>query len=101
MERKGTSPPTDLSAVTARLHDGKLEIADGSPSRVKVSQVVWVNPDGARIEVAPGLLGYALAGQRMQWPMELPAKAKPGGSLRAHFNSDPDEQALALDRTDH
>jgi fimbrial chaperone protein len=99
LSRTGTIPPTDLSRISAHLHEGVLDIANAGTTRLKISGVAWVNPDGSRITLNPGLLGYVLAGQEMQWPMALPSTAKPGGSLRAHFNGDADEQALALDRT--
>ena len=98
LARTGDIPPTDLSHVTATLHDGVLAVTNSSASRIRISDVAWVNADGSVVPVHPGLLGYALAGKRMQWPLPLPAGAKAGGSLRARFNNDPDAQVLALDR---
>lgn len=98
LARTGNIPPTDLSIVTATLDDGQLEFANHGTSRIRISDVAWVNTDGSVVPVHPGLLGYALAGQRMRWPLPLPAGARHGGSLRARFNNDPDAQVLALDR---
>lgn len=99
--RTNTSMPTDLSKISTRLHGNTLEIGNAGPSRVRISRLDWVNPDGSKIKLASGLLGYVLAGQRMQWPMELPTDAKPGGSLQAHLNDDLDAHALVLDRSGH
>ena len=101
LARTGTIAPTDLSSISARLRDGVLDVANTGVTRLKISGLAWVNPDGSRVTLHPGLLGYVLAGQDMHWPMNLPPAAKPGGSLRAHFNGDADEQVLALDRTGH
>lgn len=101
LSRTDTIPPVDLSVASARLQDGVLAISNSGATRLKISALAWVNPDGSRVVLNPGLLGYVLAGQEMHWPLALPAAAKPGGSLRAHFNGEVDEQALALDRTGH
>jgi fimbrial chaperone protein len=101
LSRTGTIPPTDLSAISARLQGGELAISNAGTTRLKISALAWVNPDGSRVVLNPGLQGYVLAGEDMHWPLTLPTAAKPGGSLRAHFNGDADEQALALDRTGH
>jgi fimbrial chaperone protein len=101
LARTDTPPPTDLSTVAARLQGGVLDIANAGTTRLKISEVAWTNQDGTRVALHPGLLGYVLAGQDMHWPLALPPAARPGGSLRAHFNGDADEQALALDRTGH
>lgn len=99
LARTGTIPPTDLSTVSASLGNGVLDVGNGGAARIRISDVAWLNPDGSTILLKPGLLGYVLAGERMQWPMALPADARPDGSLTAHFNNDPDAQALALDPT--
>lgn len=89
------SPPVPV-ALSATWQDGQLSVTNIGPRRVRLSQLTWVNPDGSRAPVVPGLLGYALAGQRMQWPLELPKAAKAGGTLHARFDNDPQEQPLPL-----
>lgn len=101
LSRAGTIPPADLSTISARLQGGVLDIANAGTTRLKISGLAWVNQDGSRVTLNPGLLGYVLAGEDMHWPISLPTAARPGGSLRAHFNGDADEQALALDRAGH
>lgn len=103
----GMQPMSDLSGLTARLagpgQSGPLLVLENrGPRRLKLSQLVYVSPQGQRTVLTPGLLGYVLAGQRMQWPLALPAGALQGGaSLKAKFNDDQEEQVLplALDRS--
>jgi hypothetical protein len=48
--------------------------------------------------VAPGLLGYVLPGQQMQWPLKVapPQGAYGAGAFKAKFNADLEEQTLPL-----
>lgn len=100
-------PLTDLSQLAARVTgpgqpNPVLVIENGGARRVKLSQLVHVSPQGQRTVLTAGLVGYVLAGQRMQWPLALPAGALQGGaSLKAKFNDDQEEQILplALDRS--
>lgn len=94
IDRAGPAPLADLSQVSATLGDGTLSVANHGDQRLRIMQLAYVNPDGSRIVLNDGLVGYVLAGQRMQWPLVLPAAARPGGSLRAVFNHDGQEQAL-------
>lgn len=100
IERAGPAPLADLSQVSATLGDGTLSVANGGDQRLRIMQLAYVNPDGSRIVLNDGLVGYVLAGQRMQWPLVLPTAARPGGSLRAVFNHDGQEQALPPASTD-
>lgn len=94
------APATDVSVLTANLdssaHGTSVSIVNQGTKRVRISQLVYVNADGSRVEIVPGLLGYVLAGQRMQWPVLLPESARPGGQLKAKFNNDAEEQSLPL-----
>ena len=87
-------PPTDVSALSGRLDAGELQVTNAGPRRVRISQLEWVNADGSRVPLARGLLGYVLAGQRMHWPLTLPAQARPGGVLEARFDNDVQAQTL-------
>lgn len=91
-----SSTPTDISTLSASLQDGQLHVANQGGRRVRISQLVWANPDASRIPLVPGLLGYVLAGQQMRWPMALPDTADPGGALMAKFDDDSEEQRLPL-----
>lgn len=96
MERTSRTPPTDMTKVSATLSGGTLAITNHDQSRLRITQLAYVNADGSRVALNQGLFGYVLAGQRMQWPLALPSTARPGGSLHALFNRDTEEQALPL-----
>ena len=99
-DRVGAAPMTDLSRVSASLHrgdndgNGTLEVVNDGPQRIRISQVVAVAADGSRMPLAPGLLGYVLAGERMTWT--LPVTPTPGTRLQATINNDVKEQDLPL-----
>ena len=64
--------------------------------RVRLSQLSHVDANGAATPLAPGLLGYVLAGKRMQWPVPLTAAQAGSGQLLVRFNDDQDPQPLQL-----
>ena len=96
-----TGKPSDISTISASVQPGGanpvLSVSNAGPKRVKISQLVLTEADGKRTALAPGLLGYVLAGQRMQWPLNLPAtQVIPANGLKAKFNADLEEQTLPL-----
>lgn len=97
-----TGKPSDISALTARFQaDGTqaiFSVKNAGNQRVKISQLVYVDAEGRRSPLSPGLLGYVLAGQQMQWPLTLPASVTlpASGTLKAKFNADQEEQNLPL-----
>lgn len=99
----GQRPPTDLSSLGFRLEhngsDAQLVVVNESRRRLRLSQLAHVAADGQRTLLVPGLLGYVLAGQRMQWPVSLPAGGLRGASLMARLNDDQDPQRLPLAST--
>lgn len=92
----GSGVLTDLSALSARWLDGELQVSNDGGRRVRISQLEWINADGSRVDIAPGLLGYVLAGQRMHWPLQRPDAARPGGTFTARFNHDGEARTLPL-----
>ncbi|UNK56750.1 fimbria/pilus periplasmic chaperone [Pseudoxanthomonas daejeonensis] len=94
-----TGTPTTLSArLEARGDASLLSITNPERQRVRLSNLVWVDTGGHRTELAPGLFGYVLAGQRMQWTIPLsPQQRANGGSLKVRFNDDPNDQTLPLE----
>ena len=93
--------PTDVSGLTAvmeRTASPVLVVANTGPQRIKISQLVYVDAQGVRTPLAPGLLGYVLSGQRMRWPLNFPPgqALQPGGAFKAKFNADLEEQTLPL-----
>lgn len=95
-----SSKPTDVSGLAATLEAQPLvlAVANAGKQRVKISQLVYVDAQGQRTVLAPGLLGYVLSGQHMRWPLDLQAgKSLPsGGAFKAKFNADLEEQTLPL-----
>ena len=93
------APMTDISLLSTRIRgagkDATLEIDNRGNRRVRISQLSYMDGNGNRAVLAPGLLGYVLAGQTMRWPLALPESAQPGGTLQARFNNDPEEQSLS------
>ncbi|TFZ08772.1 fimbrial biogenesis chaperone [Ramlibacter humi] len=74
-----------------------LSIANSGNRRVRISRLVHEDAGGKRTLLAPGLLGYVLAGKTMQWPL----KAGPGlgaGQLKALLDDDENEQTLPMAR---
>lgn len=90
-----------LSALSASVKpEGQtsvLRVHNSGSRRIKLSQLTLVDGLGQRAALAPGLLGYVLADQRMQWPLTISVQAlQTGGTLTAKFNDDPAEQILPL-----
>jgi len=97
-----TGKPSDISQLAASLQaaaqPATLTVKNTGRKRVKISQLVHVDAAGKRTPLASGLLGYVLAGQQMQWPLNLSTlQGEPGaGTLKAKFNADLEEQTLPL-----
>jgi fimbrial chaperone protein len=93
----GPASGTVLSARWRAAAPQELEISNAGAARVRISRLMYETPQGERTELVPGLLGYVLAGQRMQFSLP-PAAARltPGGVFKARFNDDAQEQVLRL-----
>lgn len=100
-----TGKPSDISALKSSVQAGTpapvLAVRNNGAQRLKISQLSYVSADGLRTPLLPGLVGYVLAGQQMQWPItSLSPQAlqglSAGGVLKAKFNADLDEQTLPL-----
>lgn len=91
--------PMPLSARLEPQGDASLlSISNPGRQRVRLSNLAWVDRTGQRAELVPGLFGYVLAGQRMQWTIPLsPQLHAGGGTLKVRFNDDPNDQTLPLD----
>lgn len=63
-----------------------LKVHNAGAQRVRLSQLRWLPEDGPPIELTPGLLGYVLAGQHMQWTLPLPTPFPLTGTLQARLN---------------
>ncbi|KAK6032471.1 type 1 pili usher pathway chaperone CsuC family protein [Ostertagia ostertagi] len=98
----GAMPLADVTRLAASVKASgpdasTLVIANNGARRAKISQLAYVDARGQRNILFPGLMGYVLAGQTMQWPLPLPLPAlKSGGAFKAKFNDDQEEQTLPL-----
>ena len=64
----------------------------------QIADLVFIDAAGRRNVVAPGLLDYALPGQRMRWPLAHPSSLfDKGGTLKARINGEAAEQSLSPD----
>lgn len=81
---------TDATGLRAnwRVEAGVLTLTlhNAGAQRVRLSQLRWLPESGPPIELTPGLLGYVLAGQHMQWTLPLPAPFPLPGTLQARLN---------------
>lgn len=76
----------------------RIEVRNDGDQHAQLADLVFVDPHGTRHALQSGLLGYALPGQRMRWPLAAPAELlRGGGTLKARINGEATEQALALD----
>lgn len=98
------SPP-DAAATAAALRWSLLQDGDGMALQVQntgafhaqLSQVSLLPPGKEPVELSAGLLGYALPGQTMRWPLKLAAAhPAPGTRLKVSINGKPVEQAVAI-----
>lgn len=81
--------------VTPQANKSVLTVDNQQNQHVKLSQLTFTPTNGKPIVVAPGLLGYTLAEEKMQWPIELPANLlKSGGVFSAMVNNDTKQQKL-------
>lgn len=98
----GAMPLTDISRLSASVKANgpdasTLTIINNGARRAKLSQFAYVDARGQRNMLFPGLMGYVLAGQTMQWPLALPLPLlHAGGTFKAKFNDDQEEQTLPL-----
>lgn len=96
----GARPPSDVSLLSTSVQgegdDSRLTVVNRGPSRVRLSQLAHVDAAGVETALVPGLLGYVLAGQSMQWPLTLPPGGLRDARLKARLNDDQDAQILPL-----
>lgn len=96
----GPRAPTDASTLSTVVEgtgkDARMTVVNLGTRRVRLSDLVRVDAAGAETPLIAGLVGYVLAGQRMHWPLSLPADGLRGASLRVRLNDDQDPQILPL-----
>ena len=90
------TPADAATQLEVRWSNGRLRVDNEGKSRVRLSDLVWRNPEGSRVSLVPGLLGYVLAGDEMEWALPSPPSVVAGGQLLAILGQNGDEQVVPL-----
>ncbi len=90
--------PVDTSALQASWQLSAdaliLDVRNTGNQRVRLSELGWTADNGTITPLQRGLLGYVLAGQRMQWKLPLATRLPLPGHLQARLNDAPAAQIL-------
>ena len=87
---------TSLEQVEFTYQNNTLTVSNHANSHVRISQLNYINPNGEKIPLVKGLLGYALAKQSMSWTIGKHAQMLPNGKFEARINMDGQAQILNL-----
>lgn len=88
--------PMSLNGVQFSFKDHQLIVKNQSSHYIRLSQLNYIDETGKNIPVLGGLVGYALVGQMMQWPIPKGIAISPKGHFEALINSDDIAQPLPL-----
>ncbi|HEX2084016.1 MAG TPA: molecular chaperone [Xanthomonadaceae bacterium] len=92
--------PAIAPVLEARLLGGEdggiLEVRNLGTQHAQIADLAYGKDTASATSVAPGLLGYVLAGQTMRWPLKFPASHFTGGLFVARINGAAVLQPLAL-----
>lgn len=96
--------PAGDGVVAPELHarlvnDGgvkALEVSNTGNGHAQIADLAFVNNDGTRVEIAPGLSGYVLPGNERRW--RLPGDWLPSqvGTFTARVNGESEVRTLAV-----
>lgn len=87
---------TLLNQVNFQYQAQQLIVKNNAKSHIRISELTYINPNGERIPLINGLVGYALAGQSMRWDITESKKILPNGKFEARINSDGLAQLLPI-----
>ena len=87
---------TLLNQVNFQYQNQQLIVKNNAKSHIRISELTYINPNGERIPLINGLVGYALAGQTMRWDIPESKKILPNGKFEARINSDGLAQMLPI-----
>ena len=87
---------TLLNQVNFQYQNQQLIVKNNAKSHIRISELSYINPNGERIPLINGLVGYALAGQSMRWEIPESKKILPNGKFEARINSDGLAQMLPI-----
>ncbi|UPG94132.1 fimbrial biogenesis chaperone [Luteibacter aegosomatissinici] len=85
-----------LQATVDTSPDGaRLRVQNTGTGHAQIADVSRHDGAGKNTSLLPGLVGYALPGSTMSWP--LPPEARQAGALRARINGEASESTLVVD----
>ena len=87
---------TLLNQVNFQYQNQQLIVTNNAKSHIRISELTYINPNGERIPLINGLVGYALAGQSMRWDIPESKKILQNGKFEARINSDGLAQMLPI-----
>ncbi len=87
---------TALTQVQFSYNNHKLTAENNANSHIRLSQLSYINPNGEKIPLVNGLLGYALAHQTMSWDIPTNKNMLPNGKFEARINTDAQPQILLI-----
>ena len=87
---------TLLNQVNFQYQNQQLIVTNNAKSHIRISELTYIHPNGERIPLINGLVGYALAGQSMRWDIPESKKILPNGKFEARINSDGLAQLLPI-----
>lgn len=87
---------TSLAQVSFHYQNQQLIVKNNGSRHIRLSELTYVNPNGEKIPLINGLVGYVLNGQTMQWNVPANAQMQPKGQFEARINSDGLAQTLSI-----
>ena len=87
---------TSLAQVSFHYQNQQLIVKNNGSRHIRLSELSYVNPNGEKIPLINGLVGYVLHGQTMQWHVSANAQMQPKGQFEARINSDGLAQTLSI-----
>lgn len=87
---------TSLNQVIFNYNNQKLSVQNNGKSHIRLSELNYINPNGEKIPLIQGLVGYVLNGQTMQWNIPFHTQMQPKGKFEARINTDGLAQTLPI-----
>lgn len=87
---------SSLKGMSFKYNAHKLTVTNQSQHYKRFSQFTYIDAQGNRTSIQPGLMGYVLSGNSMQWDIPSNITIHPNGKFVAVVNMDTHEQTLPL-----
>jgi len=97
--------PTDIAITSPSLQwkleregsQAVLQVSNQGNGHAQLANIAFVDAQGTRTVIVPGLLGYVLPGATMHWTLTQPASVfATGGSLEIMVNGQKTTQGMSL-----